>query len=130
MIDLVISSNNTSAPNRQKKDAATVHNSTNRFAVARKVSNYKKFLTLAPHVRLLPAAMEIGGRFDCDFLGWLHEFYESCFDDAKVRQKELGRCKQLLSVSLRRAVADQYLTLERLNGHNMASFNIIAPLGP
>ena len=49
------------------------------------------------------------GRAHARFLQWLEEFYTKCFDEDEVlRYAELGKARQVLSVALMHAIAQQH----------------------
>ena len=66
--------------------------------------------------RLVPAAFETSGRAHARFLQWLEQFYTKCFDeDEALRYAELGKARQVLSVALMRAIAQQHEDTMRQN---------------
>ena len=124
VLDLVISSNNTSVPG-EKARASSVHNSTNKAACAVKLNKYTKQFKLSDNVKVIPAAYEVNGRPDMDWLTWLHDdFFKRCFPNPAEAGREMSKFNQIMSVCLRRAVADQYLVSLRRN-HNMELFEVV-----
>ena len=97
VLDLVISSNNTSVPG-EKARASSVHNSTNKAACAVKLNKYTKQFKLSDNVKVIPAAYEVNGRPDMDWLTWLHDdFFKRCFPNPAEAGREMSKFNQIMS---------------------------------
>ena len=116
VIDVVITAPNTDSQAALRKSAASVSDATNEWAWRDKVKKYNSKVTLRSGARLVPAAFETSGRAHARFLQWLEQFYTKCFDeDEALRYAELGKARQVLSVALMRAIAQQHEDTMRQN---------------
>ena len=81
-----------------QKNASSVHNSTNKAACAVKLNKYTKQFKLSDNVKVIPAAYEVNGRPDMDWLTWLHDdFFKRCFPNPAEAGREMSKFNQIMS---------------------------------
>ena len=120
VIDVVISQPNIAV----HRTASTTPNLANDKARIEKINDYQKDIKFSSHATLVIAAFETGGRPDPKWTSWLQSYLKRKYPHKDECAIQLNRVKQIISVHLRKAVADQYLAFRKQHSET-AIFDIV-----